>query len=88
MKESVFWRRNTEENGSETGKSMRTIVYSVFVSIAVLSISSHQEARFLLPAILPVLSIASYEPARSRLTYSPLARLKIRTRIKRPVACA
>ena len=64
MKESVFWRRNTEENGSETGKSMRTIVYSVFVSIAVLSISSHQEARFLLPAILPVLSIASYELAR------------------------
>ena len=64
IKETVTRRKNAEENGSETSQSMRPILYSAFASIAVLSISSHQEARFLLPAMLPVLVVASYELAR------------------------
>lgn len=73
IKETVLKKKNTKENGSETSQSLRPILYSSFASIAVLSISSHQEARFLLPAMLPVLTVASYELARLYENETPVA---------------
>jgi phosphatidylinositol glycan class Z len=73
IKETVLKKKNTKENGSETSQSLRPILYSAFASIAVLSISSHQEARFLLPAMLPVLTVASYELARLYENETPVA---------------
>lgn len=73
IKETVLKKKNTKENGSETSQSLRPILYSAFASIAVLSISSHQESRFLLPAMLPVLTVASYELARLYENETPVA---------------
>lgn len=60
FKETIFVAARTKSRNDQTG-GVRVMALSVLASIAAMSISLHQEARFILPIMLPVLLLASLE---------------------------